>query len=122
MICSGSPRGLRALMDALHRSLRKYLARVPRAPNLAPAPKAKRAPNADGSGADDGRPLIHGARPSASQTLEASIGNQVRTLRKMKNMTVMEVANQSAVQDRERGDVAIARDLAVHRGHPERCS
>lgn len=41
--------------------------------------------------------LIHGARPSSSQTLEESIGNQVRALRKLKNMTVMEFANQSGL-------------------------
>lgn len=76
--------------------MRKYIARVPRArPSPAPAPKRKRATKGDGTGADAGQLLIHGARPSASQTLEASIGNQVRTLRKMKNMTVMEVANQA---------------------------
>jgi transcriptional regulator with XRE-family HTH domain len=45
----------------------------------------------------DSSQLIHGARPSASQTLEASIGNQIRTLRKMKNLTVSEMAKESGL-------------------------
>jgi len=36
-----------------------------------------------------------GARPSESQSLEASIGNQVRSLRKKHDMTVMDLATQS---------------------------
>jgi transcriptional regulator with XRE-family HTH domain len=45
----------------------------------------------------DASALVHGAQPSSSQTLEASIGNQIRTLRKMKNLTVMEIASQSGL-------------------------
>jgi len=41
--------------------------------------------------------LVHGARPSRSQTLEASVGNQVRTLRKSKNGTVVELAVQAGL-------------------------
>ena len=40
---------------------------------------------------------VHGARPSGSQTLEASIGNQVRTLRKRGDMTVLDLANQAGL-------------------------
>jgi transcriptional regulator with XRE-family HTH domain len=36
-----------------------------------------------------------GARPSESQSLEASIGSQVRTLRKKHDMTVLDLATQS---------------------------
>ena len=45
----------------------------------------------------DAAQQIHGARPAQSQTLEASIGNQVRNLRKSANLTVMEMANQAGL-------------------------
>ena len=41
--------------------------------------------------------FVHGARPSESKTLEASVGEQVRALRKKSGVTVMELSNQSGV-------------------------
>jgi transcriptional regulator with XRE-family HTH domain len=42
-------------------------------------------------------PLVHGARPSASQTLEAAIGTQVRDFRKKQGMTVGDLATQAGL-------------------------
>ena len=49
------------------------------------------------NGSAEESPSVHGARASESQTLESSIGNQVRTLRKRADMTVMDLANQAGL-------------------------
>jgi transcriptional regulator with XRE-family HTH domain len=41
--------------------------------------------------------LVHGARPSESQTVEAAIGTQVRALRRKYDMTVMDLATQAGL-------------------------
>lgn len=58
---------------------------------------AERAPVDLDAAADDEAPLVHGARVSRSQNLEAAIGDQVRSLRKKHEMTVMELASQAGL-------------------------
>jgi transcriptional regulator with XRE-family HTH domain len=54
-------------------------------------------PPAKGSAEAPPTQLVHGARPSVNQTIEASIGNQIRTLRKKHDMTVKDIAGQSGI-------------------------
>ena len=75
--------------------MRKYIAKVG---GQASGPPARtRATRKSAPKPEAGTDLVHGAQPSSSQTLEASIGNQIRTLRKMKNLTVAELAAQSGL-------------------------
>jgi transcriptional regulator with XRE-family HTH domain len=60
-----------------------------------PPKKAKR--GSESVRAPEAAESVHGAKPSASQTIEAAIGNQIRTLRKKYGITVKEMASQSKI-------------------------
>ena len=60
--------------------------------------RAKRSRSRNGNDRDGASgTLIHGARPSVSQTIEASVGNQIRGVRKKHGMTVKEMSLQSRI-------------------------
>jgi transcriptional regulator with XRE-family HTH domain len=65
---------------------------------LVGAKRSRRSKAETGSAKDESAgQLVHGARPSVSQTIEASVGNQIREVRKRHGMTVKEMSTQSRI-------------------------